>query len=365
MRPLLSILFVLGLGTAAVAAVEPVRIGYFHGGRTNVIFRTAVSGYFAQAGVDVTLYTADLHDRSIYSLPKSREGLEALSNEAEAKRLKFGKMRGTEIVDAMTRGDVDAGTIGESSFIQSIDEGKPIVAVALLGFDTKEHPGHAIAFRADEVISSTADLKGKVLATRRAGPGDYVFLMEFLRSMGLDKDKSIRVVSQVADDQIEDQLRKKQVDGGYYHLMTVQALDAMGLVRGPYRPLTWVNPEMSQSVLVFRRDFIEKHPDSVQRVVSAYTRRIAYEKTIPEKNADRGWKKATMMRSEFEGMMIPQYALPPRVRPDLLTGMQALLLRYGFVKRADDLGPDIDNEFVDRAMEELKARPVEPYKPAK
>lgn len=345
---------------AASAAPAPVRIGYFHGGRTNVVFRTSVDGYFDQEGLRVDLYTASLTDPSLYVLPKTQEEVRKLRKKISDDE--FSKMRGTEIVDAMMRGDVDAGTIGESSFIQCVGEGKPIVAVALLGFDTKEHPGHAIAMRPDVVIKSTADFSGKTLVTRRAGPGDYIFLKEFLRSIGHENDPTIKILDQTPDNKIASQLKNKEVDGGYYHLMTVAGLQGAGLVKA-YRPLNWLNPEMSQAVLVFNKDFIDKHPDSVQKAVNAYVRRIAYEKTIPEKKANRSWEKGTMMKSEFQGMMIPQYALPPLVRPELLEDMQKLLVKYGFIKKESDLRARIDNSFVERAMDNLKTHPIVPYKP--
>ncbi|MCX5795438.1 MAG: ABC transporter substrate-binding protein [Elusimicrobia bacterium] len=355
--PLVAALLLVG---QSAQALTPVRIGYFHGGRTNVIYRTSVFGYFDQEGILVDLYTASLNDQSLYKVPKTHD--ETLKLKKKLSDEEFSKMRGTEIVDAMMKGDVEAGTIGESSFIQCVNEGKPIVAVALLGFDTIERPGHAIGMRSDLVIKSTADFSGKVLVTRRAGPGDYIFLMEFLRSIGHEGDKTIKVIPQVPDDKIAVQLKNKEVDGGYYHLMTVAGLEAAGLLRS-YRALNWLNPEMSQAVLVFRKDFVVQHPDSVQKVVDAYIRRIAYEKTIPERKADRSWDKGVMMKSEFKGMMIPQYALPPSVRPELLEAMQDLLLKYGFIKSKTDLRDAIDNSFVAKGMENLKAHPIVPFKP--
>ncbi|MCX5795422.1 MAG: sulfatase-like hydrolase/transferase [Elusimicrobia bacterium] len=326
----------------------PVRIGYFHGGRTNVVYRTYVEGYFEAAGVPVELYTAGLHDRTVYKLPRTHD--EIMKHQKGLGFEEFSKMRGTEIVDAMLAGKVDAGTIGESSFIQCVAEDKPITAVALLGYDTRARPGHVIALRKGVVINSPADFHGKTLVTRRAGPGDYIFLKEFLASIGMGDDPTIKVLAQVPDDEIARQLENKEVDGGYYHLMTAHALERYLY---PYRPLNWLNPEMSQAVLVFRNDFIARHPDLVQKVVNAYIKRIAYERTLPPEKVDKSWDKGLMMKAEYAGMMIPQYDLPPRVRPELLEAMQDLLLKYGFIKKKKDLKGAIDDSFVEKGMDAL------------
>ncbi len=343
----------LSSAAAAVssAATAPVRIGYFHGGRTNVIYRTYTNGFFEAAGIPVELYTAGLHDPTVYKLPKTHD--EIMKHQKTLGFEEFSKMRGTEIVDAMLAGKVDAGTIGESSFIQSVAEGKPIAAVAMLGYDTRAHPGHVIAMRKGVVINSPADFHGKTLAARRAGPGDYIFLKEFIAAIGMADDPTIKVLSQVPDDEIDRQIEKKEVDGGYYHLMTAHGLAS---TLYPYRPLNWLNPEMSQAVLVFRKDFIARHPDRVQKVVNAYIKRIAYERSIPPEQADKSWDKGLMMKSEYAGMMIPQYDLPPRVRPELLEAMQDLLLKYDFIKEKKNLEDAIDKTFVEKGMDALSGK---------
>ncbi len=341
-------------GAAAAApsvSTAPVRIGYFHGGRTNVIYRTYVNGFFDEAGIPVELYTASLHDRTLYKVPKTHARAMKLAEALGGDE--FAKMRGTEIVDAMLEGKVDAGTIGESSFIQGVAEGKPIVAVAMLGYDTRAHPGHVIAMRKDVVINSPADFHGKTLATRRAGPGDYIFLKEFLAAIGMGNDPTIKVLAQVPDDEIERQVKEKEVDGGYYHLMTAHWMQKSLY---PYRPLNWLNPEMSQAVLVFRKDFIAQHPDRVQEVVNAYIKRIAFERLIPSEKVDKSWDKGLMMKAEYAGMLIPQYDLPPRVRPELLEAMQDLLLKYDFIKEKKNLQDAIDKTFVEKGMDALNGK---------
>lgn len=335
---------------AAAASTEPVRIGYFHGGRTNVVFRAHVSGFYDAEGIPVELYTASLTDRSVYKLPKTLREFQAHKREMDEE---FSKMRGTEIVDAMMDGKVDAGTIGESSFIQSLAEGKPITAVALLGFDIRAMPGHVIAMRRDVPIESPADFRGKTLVTRRAGPGDYIFLKEFLADIGLGDDPSIKIQAQTPDPEIRPQLEKKEVHGGYYHLITAFVL--RHLLR-PYRPLNWLNPEMSQAVLVFRNDFLARHPDRVQKVVNGYLKRIAYEKALPDDQVNRTWDKGLAMKPVYEGMTIPQYSLPPLLRPELLEAMQELLLKYGFIDAQKDLSSAIDNSFVRRGMDQVWGR---------
>ena len=324
---------------------NPIRIGYFLGGRVNIIYRTSIYNYFDDEGVNVNLYTKFLREEEIFEVPKSEEERVKMS---KGKR-NFGKMSGIEIVDGMVAGIFDGGTIGESSFIASINKGIPLVAVALLGYDAV--PGKFILIRSDVEINSSEDLKGKTLISRRAGPGDAIFFREFLKDEGIGED-DVTIIDQVGEDDSETLLKEKKIDGGLYHLALGRRLVKAG--EGyVYRPMDWMNSALSHALLVFDKNYLETHREEVQRFVNAYVNRIAYEKSIPEEEKDRSWSKGLMMVGEFQGMRIPIYDLPPRLRPELLEEMQDLLLEYGEIDAKVDIEDFIDYGFVETAMETL------------
>ncbi len=341
------------------AALSSVRVGYFHGGRTNMIYRAYISGAFEAAGLDVSLWSRDLRSKVIFKIP--RDFAAALRQEKEAGSSHFARMRGIEIVDLMKSGKAEAGLIGESSYLYCLSRGDAIVAVAMLGHDHKDRPGHVVILRKGVTIRRPEDFKGLRLVSRRAGPGDEVFLREFLRSEGVDPSW-VKIIDQVDDDHVDEWMKKGEIDGGYYHLLAAHRLVADGHAT-VYRPMNWLNAEISHALLVFRRDVVEKRPDLVERFVEAYMRRIRYERSLPKDQIVDRADIGTSMRFEFQGMSMPVYDPTPRVRPELLEEMQRLLLKHGKIDRTIALGPGIDNGFINTVARRLDAETKNPLGP--
>ena len=343
----ISVLFVPWVQPASNAKEKAVRIGYFQGGRVNMIYRAHINGSFSREGVIVKLYTKDLKGEKLYEVPQSNDEMKRLSKG----KLNFGKISGTEIVDRMLAGDLDGGTIGESSFVYAVNKHMPIVAVAMLGYDSV--PGKAIIMRKGVKINKPGDLKGKTLISRRAGPGDAVFLREFIESIGLDPKKDLKIIDQVSEDDADNWIRDGKIDGGLYHLVQTKKIVESGDAY-VYRPMDWMDSRLSHAVLVFRKDYLDGHRPEVQKIVNAYVKRVAYEKKLPKSERDKSWDKGLMMEGEFEDMSIPAYDMPPRLRPELLQKMQDLLLKYGEINRKADLTKHLDYSFVENAAAEVK-----------
>ncbi len=354
------------------AELPAVKIGFFDGGRTNVFYRTYFNNYFDKENVNVALYTTDLRGKEIVEVPREDEDYV----ERQEESLNFGKMRGTEIVDLIDKGEFHGGTIGESSFIEKIDQDHPLIAVAMLGYDRT--PGKGFLYHQGEVHSSPANLKGKVYIARRAGPGDFIYVMEYFRSLNITaqdvnvmedydpvninqwiaqrrKADKVNLIPQVDEDYCKDWLLDKTIDGGLFHLTAIRKI----LKQHPYiqvRPMDWMNSAVSQSVLVFNRDFIRDHPEKVQKIVTAYVKRVRDEQNLDHFEKDRSWRKRHMMKGRFKGMSIPQYDYPPLIRIELLDEMQDLLVKYQFIRKKADLSPFIDNSFVEKAYQEIEGK---------
>ncbi len=337
-----------------------ILIGYFHGGRTNMLYRAYLYKYFEKEGVPgVTLVTKDLHDDEVYGVAKQHVRKQVALKKAKDDTFYFGKISGVEIVDYVVEGYFHGGAIGESSFVQCASKGDPIVAVAMLGHDTAESPGKGIILRKGLVINSPQDFKGKTLISRRAGPGDPIFLREFLKDIGMADEKSIKIIDGVPENEAKALLIDGKIDGGLYHLKTLIKLVEKQAAY-IYRPMNWMNPELSHALLIFRKDFVDKHPDLVQKVVNAYVKRVHYEKGLPEDQIDRSKDKGLTMKLQFEDMTIAQYDMPPYVRVDLLNRMQELLIEYGYLKKGARLEDFIDNSFVEKAVKEIEANGNKP-----
>lgn len=336
-------LFALSRRAPAAAEPEPptVRLGYFIGGRTTLFGRAFADGCFDREGVRVELITRRLRG-PLMKVPKSLKEASALEHDRM-----FGKMTGTEIVAMLSRGELDGGFIGDGAFQEAAHSGRPIVAVALLGHDSRDAPGHGIALRKGIRIRKPSDFAGLKLITRRAGPGDLLFLKEFLRKEGVP-EKSVTITDQVDDDRIQAMLRDGRADGGYMHLMTIARLVEHKDVY-VYRPMNWLNPEISLVLLVFRRDFLAANRDAVKKIVAGYMKRIAYENALPAHKREKTRRdgKTGVMNLDFQGMSLPVYDYPPKVRPELLDEMQRLMVAHGLLKGTTDLSRFVDTGVVD------------------
>jgi len=176
-----------------------VKIGYFYGGRIHAIYRAYMNKLFEAEDIDVQLYTQFLLQDDWYEVPKSHQAMLSIllpTSEGMAMGREFGKVTGIKIIEAMDQGLFAGGTPGESSFIYQVTKGSPIIAVALLGHDDKNRPGKSIVVRQGLTINSPEDFKGKTFISRRAGPGDAIWLKEFIKSIGLDPKKDVTIMDQ-------------------------------------------------------------------------------------------------------------------------------------------------------------------------
>lgn len=344
-----------------------VKIGYFHGGRVFGLYRAYVydanahltstskedmTNYFELENVAIKLYSQNLSGDEWTEVPKSQEKM------IEKYRASlFGKVTGIKIINAIEEGIFDGGTPGESSFVQKVVEGSPLVAVALLGHDAKDAPGKTLILRNGFVVHSTEDFIGKTFGSRRSGPGNRIFLSEFFKSIGLDPEKDVTILDQVSDDLQIPYLLSGKIDGALFHLNKVpRVLETnAGYI---YRSMDWMDPEISHAVLVFRKDFIEKNPEKVEKIVTAYVKRIKYESTLPDEG-EISYIHPTdnlgLLRRFWLGEgSTPVYDYPPLVRLDLLEEVQDLLFEYNEIDKKVDLSQFVDNSFVEKIYKELE-----------
>lgn len=340
----------IDVDSANIEQEGSVRIGYFHGGRTHLFFRAYINDYFEKENVGVRLFTKALYKDGISEVPKDYLGFKNIQQEEDS----FGRMTGIEIVEEIEKGNLDGGTIGEASFVTSINNGSPIVAVATLGHDEKGAPAHAFLLRKGLTVKTPDDLKGKTFISRYSGPLDRVMVREFLESNGLRVD-DVNIVDDVMDDELSEGFEKGAVDGGYYHFHWIKKFVNKDDVAYVYRKLDWVDPESSMALLVFHREYIEKNYEKVQKIVDAYVKRIDYEKklSLEERRQPKEFGLQMVDYDSIEGMNIPQYSLPPKLNLDLLIQVQDLLLKYGEVNKRINIEDYLDHGFVDKAMKTL------------
>ncbi len=322
-----------------------VNIGYFHGGRTIILYRTQIFREFEKAGVEVELMTRFLRSKNYFPMPDLT---------VEKKITNVGKATGDELIRLVTARTFQGATVGETAFLKAIKDGAPIVAVAELGHDVKDGAGHALVLRNGVLIKGADSLKGLRFGARRSAGGDEVVLREFIAQHGLDPDRDVKLISNIKDDVFGLMLARGELDGAYGHVLSVKKwLEKFKYPVHIHRPLDWINPEMSMSVLVFHRDFVKEHPTTVQKIVLAYMRRSRAEFAMPTAEKKREGKKGLQIEVDFNGLNLPEHRRIPEVQTDLLAEWQKLLVKHRVLDRKLEIAPYVDNSFVRQAAEEL------------
>ena len=343
----------------------PVRIGYFLGGRTALFYRAYINRDFDKEGVNLILCTKAIRDERIFDMPKDHKQVKEFYY---GKIKNYGRVEGTRIIEDMVKNRLQGGTVGESSFVLAVAQGAPIVAVAMLGHDGKTNPGKAIIVRNGCIIKRPEDFRGKTLVSRRAGPGDAIFLKEFVRHLGLDPGKDVKIIDGVDDKETIRLLKHKKIDGGFYHVRHIYALIERDKAAYVYETMDkWMDPEISQAVLVFRKDFAAEHPEIVGKIVKTYMKRIASEGKLSQEeklayardyNMETHREDLMEQRSLwYEGMDLPQCDYPPYLQIGQLNQIQDLLLKYNYIRQKADLVPFINNSWVNKIADELNSNP--------
>lgn len=324
-----------------------VLIGYFHGGRTVMLYRTQVYKEFEKEGVNVGLVTKRLRQHNYFLMPN-------MLDDRGLHKKSLGKATGAELVNLVDAGQLDGATIGETAFIRAVEEGHPIVAVAELGHDVKDGAGHAIVLHKDVKVKGPESLRGLKFGARRSAGGDEVMLREFLRQQGLEPGRDVRIIPDIQDDVFGEMLAARQIDGAYGHVLSIRKwIEKYKFPVYIHRPLNWINPEMSNSVLVFSRKFVAENPDTVQKIVNAYVRQIRKESRLPESVRKERNLKGLEIAIDFEGLNVPEYRLTPYVQTDLLNEWQDILIAHEALKKRVDLSGYIDHRFVAQAEKEM------------
>lgn len=325
---------------------DAVNIGYIESYQGSVIYRAHLYGFFGQEDVDVNLYTWILDEGVPVKIP-----IRVPNTHKEMRSLLLDETRIYEdTVKFMMSGAFDGGILNASTFITALNQGVPLVAVAMLGREDETNPGRAFLLRNDVRADSTEDLRGLTFAVCRETPSHMIFFEEFLKETGLVRGEDVTIIEGVDAKQAQQWLQEGVIDGGLWTLAPVRHLVNAG-VAYVYRRMDWMEP-VNHALLVFNRDYIENHPEKVQKVVNAYVNRVAYEKNLPKKERyDESWDRGLMIEGQFEGMNKVVFEFPPKIRLDLLGKIQNLLLEYEYVDSTVDIADFVDFSFVENALE--------------
>lgn len=352
----LFVLLIVGVGSLFLKRLNQhsvINIGYFHGGRTMLLYRALVNNYFEQENLTAYFYTKQLRS-SVW------QKYDNTGDESTFKGRKAGKATGLELVDLLLQKKVDMSFIGEGAFIKVCSEGLPIMAVAQLGSDEEDKGGHSIVIKKGIKINGPKDLEKIVWGTRRSSGGDDIFLKEFLYKEGVDLSK-VKIISGIDDDEVTRAIKTGKIQGAYHHLMMVRNDELNGIIY-TYRKLDWVNPNISQAIAVVRKDYFEKNRELLKKFVRAYMKRIAYERQLPDEikqkkvilPGGKGYQISLYeLTMDYKGMNLPQYPLVPIIRKELMDEAMDMFVRHNFIDHKFPIENCYNNSIVLEVAKEL------------
>ncbi|MFQ6136581.1 MAG: ABC transporter substrate-binding protein [Candidatus Hydrothermarchaeales archaeon] len=205
--------------------------------------------------------------------------------EAEGLNVTWINFRGgSSIIEAAIAGEVDGGAFGSiPALIRAASRGVPLKIVAVGTLETKEKPGDVLVVLKDSGIESIEDLRGKIIAVHRFGTTLDLTLRAALKQHGIDPTRDV-TITQVKVTQMIPTLKNGQVDAAFVFPDFVPYLEDEG------RVILTLADVFSRgypiSVVFFREEFIEEHPEEVKKFVRAYLKGIKWADEDPERIVD-------------------------------------------------------------------------------
>ncbi len=193
---------------------------------------------------------------------------EKLGNQTTIKTRLFDS--GPQVIEAMFANEIDLAYVGPgpaiNGFLKSDGKSLKILAGAASG-------GVSLVVHPNSDIKSPSDFSGKRIAAPQIGNTQDVSLRSFLYQNNLkpaEKGGTVYVINVVNPD-IFTLFSKDELDAAWvpepWATRLVQQLDGIRLFQ---EKDLWPDQKFSSAVLIVRSEFLEKHPDVVQKWVEAH-----------------------------------------------------------------------------------------------
>ncbi|GCE21037.1 ABC transporter substrate-binding protein [Dictyobacter kobayashii] len=203
---------------------------------------------------------------------------------------------GPALMEALTAGDIDIGYVGPNpainTYVTTHGDALRIIAGASSG-------GASFIVRPGANIKTASDLKGKKLATPQKGGTQDIALRHYLQINNLkttDNGGDIQILP-TDNANILNEFKQGQIDGAWVPEPWASRLvnEANGTIFLDERS-TWPNNKFITTLVVVRKDFLDQHPDIVQKFLQAHVETVQYiNNNLPaaEKVANEQLKKLT------------------------------------------------------------------------
>ncbi len=253
----------------------------------------------------------------------------------------------------VVQGAVDGALVGEASLSEAWQEGLPIVAVARMGHADSDKPGMIMVSPKGRGYTNPEDLRGTVVASRRAGAGDETLFREYFSQAKMTPNVDFKLQSQTNDIHLKKGLTKGSIDASLYHVYGA----LRHIARGDWeqiQPMDWVPPEMPAAYLVFHRDFVKNRSDDIQRILTGLAWRVHYEKGLSTEEFNVVRDFGYVLNFEYDNLRLPHTTYPFDIIPEHLSDMQTLLIKHGFFDSPIDVHEGLMDDSFHNTLEQLR-----------
>ena len=253
---------------------------------------------------------------------------------AKNNRLQFEEIEyqgGAAVIDAMTSGLADVGSIGSVPVISAAERGlipDKVVAVAANSFADPDHPSNGVLVASS--VNTWQDLKGKLIA---------VVAINSINGAGIKGRLKLEGISDYKLVEISFVNQGLAVAGGNVAAASmIEPFLTQSLLRGDGKLLDWVigGPpfeRLENTLIVFRSDLYHNNPEAVKAFLRAYLQAVKWIDQNPEKVRAILAKRLAISPEVAQKMKLLRFPLDGRSDPAMLESMQPVLINVGMLKK--------------------------------
>jgi ABC-type nitrate/sulfonate/bicarbonate transport system substrate-binding protein len=213
---------------------------------------------------------------------------------------------GPHDIQTLVTGDVDFGTAFNGAIVKLKATGAPVKAV-IASYGSDEETWHGCFVNEDSPIKTARDLIGKKIAVNTLGAHHEFIIKEYLKRNGLS-GKEIEQVELVAIPPVnfEQVLRSRQVDAAILFGIIRDMALTRGHLRLLFKDIELYGP-FTAGAYVFKEEFIEKHPHTVEKFVDATARAIEWARVTPQEEVVARFRQIIARRGRNENDLAISY----------------------------------------------------------
>lgn len=246
---------------------------------------------------------------------------------------------------AVVAREIDVGTDGLTTLIQAASAGVPEVIVADPGISSEYY----FWVRADSTLKEPKDVKGAKIGVTRFGGDTHAYARAVVKALGMD-EKDMKFISMGGGVPQMAGLRAGAIDIAMLSNFTMAVPKIKGEIREVVKVEDYLPKGLAAQVVFARRDFLEKNPALVKKVVMGFLQGAGFALKNPE------WAVEKMMAevkysSEAARGVLPWLKYDPRGRLDeaKIKNVVEFLIEYGIIAR--EKAPSL-NKLYDRGFTE-------------